>query len=1080
MNGTDVNSKQGTIYFSNAKSGWTVQNLYLIIGNDHYIKAYLMSEISGSSFYKFTLNDTSGLADSRYYAFVNTSSALNSVYTNGIEWKYYINDLLAESNIVNHSLVCDSECCSFDSVSNIYTFGTTRSGDERELVGEYINPDVFTISNGTLTAYSGSYRNVVIPDTVTAIGTNSDTASTGAFHHKTALNSIYIPDTVTSIGKYAFYGCSSMVCFKFGEDSQLSSIGQYALSYCEYLDSIEIPSGVTSLNRGVCSSNKWLKTVKLPSTLTSIEYFAFGSCQNLSNINIPSGVTSIGSQAFNGCRSLKNIDLPSGITRIESYVFQECKALQSIEIPSGVTSIGYNAFFGCYGLTGVTIPATVASIDQYAFRSCSNLAEIIILNPSPMTIGAYAFYNCPKLTSITICNKTVDLTSCDISGGSGVTIYGYSGSSAQTFAESNGNTFVPFSSDSDFTYTTSDGETTITGYTGAGGAVVIPPLLGGCPVTAIGKVTDNYETGVFHDNTDITSVIIPSGVTSIGHSAFLGCTSLESATIPASITAFGTNAFYRCTSLTAINVDSNNNVFKSEDGVVYNKLGTEIVQYPGGKSGAFTIPSGITSIGERAFSYCVNLTNIDIPSSVKSLGIYAFCLCKGLKSVEIPASVTNIPRGAFYNCDVLESVTFGEGSELTAIGESAFDCCKSLESITIPSGVTSIAEYAFFTCTSLESADIPSSVTSIGHHAFQKCSSLGSIDIPSGLTSIEAQVFDSCTSLTSVTIPSSVTSIGIYAFKGCTNLEEAIILRKPSTTFSTGVFDSCKRGFVIYAYTTNTGAWSYNNGVDTRPLSDYTVNYTYRDYKGLDNIITRSVEQSKLSDGSLVATLVNPSARLKDPMFNYSIGTVEKNDTTISAVLNMSPHKFTVTFNGRDYGEYSYLDEVTIDSPDNETTGFLIDGNPVKYGKSFSFYVTDDMDITTDDSAVRENKASLNLTGTYINDQRLSLELLATANTDGFRRMGVAYALSAKDNEALTEAIENISGNNKAYNKIGVHFSNVDNPNISGQYQFRYGPYMSINNVPDDKTLYFYTFVETDDGILFSEAIPVAVSNLIA
>ncbi len=154
--------------------------------------------------------------------------------------------------------------------------------------------------------------------------------------------------------------------------------------------------------------------------------------------------------------------------------------------------------------------------------------------------------------------------------------------------------------------------------------------------------------------------------------------------------------------------------------------------------------TGLTSIGDSAFSACEGLTSIVIPSSVTSIGDSAFRICGGLTSVEILGSVTSI-------------------------GTYAFCGCSSLATITSPASVTSIGDYAFYYCSSLTSIEIPCSVTSIGVEAFIY-SGLTSIEIPGSVTSIDNYAFAGCNGLTTITIPESVISIGDYAFSGCSNL----------------------------------------------------------------------------------------------------------------------------------------------------------------------------------------------------------------------------------------------------------------------------------------------------------------------
>jgi hypothetical protein len=177
------------------------------------------------------------------------------------------------------------------------------------------------------------------------------------------------------------------------------------------------------------------------------------------------------------------------------------------------------------------------------------------------------------------------------------------------------------------------------------------------------------------------------------------------------------------------------------------------------------IGSGVTSIGDYAFSPCYSLASITIPDSVTSIGNHTFNYCYSLASITIPDSVTSIGTYAFRYNYSLASITIPNG--VTSIGEGTCNYCYSLASITIPDSVTSIGFAAFESCYSLASITIPNSVTSISAQTFYNCYSLASITIPDGVTSIGNHAFNSCYSLASITIPNGVTSIGDYVFNYC-------------------------------------------------------------------------------------------------------------------------------------------------------------------------------------------------------------------------------------------------------------------------------------------------------------------------
>ncbi|GHV65079.1 hypothetical protein FACS1894199_04880 [Bacteroidia bacterium] len=452
-----------------------------------------------------------------------------------------------------------------------------------------------------------------------------------------------------------------------------------------------------------------MTSVIIESNVTTIGSNAFTGCTSLASVTIPSSVTTIGSSAFYVCTSLASITIPEGVTTIDYNAFQQCTSLASVTIPSSVTTIGDAAFYDCTSLASVTIPSSVTTIGDYAFQNCTSLASVTI--PSGVTtIGEGVFYDCTSLASVTIPSSVTTI---------GQYAFGYCSSLA---------------------------------------SVTIPE-----GVTTIGSYA-------FYVCTSLASVTIPSSVTSIGSWAFYNCTSLASVTIPSSVTTIGGVAFSDCSSLTEINVDAANANYVSVDGVLFNNTKTTLIQYPAGKQdAAYTIPSGVTTIGGRAFRGCTSLASVTIPSSVTTIGERAFDNCTSLASVTIPSSVTHIGLQAFRDCTSLASVTIPEG--VTTIGERAFDNCTSLASVTIPSSVTTIGTYVFYNCTSLASVTIGSGVTTIGSNAFQYCTSLISVTISEGVTTIGNYAFYGCTGLASVTIPSSVITINTNAFSDCSNLD---------------------------------------------------------------------------------------------------------------------------------------------------------------------------------------------------------------------------------------------------------------------------------------------------------------------
>ncbi len=284
---------------------------------------------------------------------------------------------------------------------------------------------------------------------------------------------------------------------------------------------------------------------------------------------------------------------------------------------------------------------------------------------------------------------------------------------------------------------------------------------------------------------EIPAIYNGKPVTSIGYSAFHWCVSMTGITIPDSVTSIDSSAFSDCSGLTGIWVSENNPNYSSDtNGVLFDKEQTTLICTPGGISGTYAIPDSVTSIGGYAFyNCCRGLTSIAIPDSVTSIGGYAFYNCRGLTSITIPDSVTSIGGCAFAYCSSLTGIWVSENnpnysSDTNGVlfdkEQTTLICTPGGISGTyaIPDSVTSIEDVAFSGCSGLTSITIPDGVTSIGGYTFSGCSGLTSITIPDGVTSIGDAAFRDCSSLTSITIPDSVTSIGRRAFYNCSSLRD--------------------------------------------------------------------------------------------------------------------------------------------------------------------------------------------------------------------------------------------------------------------------------------------------------------------
>jgi len=421
-----------------------------------------------------------------------------------------------------------------------------------------------------------------------------------AFGGLSGLTSIVIPASVTEIGDGILFGCPDLANIAVAaenehyhaagnclietesktlkaacnnavipDDGSVTCIGYFTFFHSEHLTTIAIPDSVTKICEDAFADSTNLTSIILPKGLTKIEGHVFAGCTRLASVTIPSSVVSIDNQAFYDCESLakivfvgtpeqweavekhENWDEQCGayilrfekegteglaytlnedgasytvkkgtvtggdvtiassynglpVTAIGGLAFYNCINLTSIDIPDSVTSIGGEAFNSCDRLTNVTIPDGVTSIGVAAFRNCRNLTNIVIPD-SVTSIGSSAFESCTGLTSVTIGNGVKSIGQDAFAG-----CYSLR-------------------------------------------AVYITDIAAWCGIS----FDDIYanplrNASLYLNNNLVTELVIPDGVTSIGSSAFPGCTGLTSITIPGSVTSIGADAFATCDSLTRI------------------------------------------------------------------------------------------------------------------------------------------------------------------------------------------------------------------------------------------------------------------------------------------------------------------------------------------------------------------------------------------------------------------------------------------------------------------------------------------------------------------------------------------------
>lgn len=289
------------------------------------------------------------------------------------------------------------------------------------------------------------------------------------------------------------------------------------------------------------------------------------------------------------------------------------------------------------------------------------------------------------------------------------------------------------------------------------------------PMTASAETYENYlEYWVNEDNTvtiskcakEVAEVNIPSEiegatVTEIDGDAFFKCVDLKKVTIPSTVTSIGYDTFLGCTSLENIVVDSENKNYISEDGVLFNKSKTELIQYPAAKSGvSYTIPSSVSKIDGCAFKYTQNVKTINVPQQTTSIAAGAFSNSVNLEAINVDENNSD------YSSE--DGVLFNKGKTLIF----AYPSGKSDTSYAVSENVTAIKAQAFSGCKNLISVSLSDNVNTMGTSVFSSCTNLTEVVLSENLSWIQGSTFSNCTSLKSVKIPSDVDTIYSSAFSG--------------------------------------------------------------------------------------------------------------------------------------------------------------------------------------------------------------------------------------------------------------------------------------------------------------------------
>lgn len=525
---------------------------------------------------------------------------------------------------------------------------------------------------GNYAFYScNNLESVTIPNTVASIGGE-------AFEYCSNLTGISIPGSVTTIGQWAFYSCSSLSTVELSEG--LRVIGHSAFRGCPSLTSMIIPEGVTTIENQAFESDSNLTSLTIPASVSQLQGSPFGYCSSLTDIyfggtisdwnqlsvywdrylttihcsdgdiasvdsmycgdnlfwvlnndgtlaiagtgemwdfsysisppwsdrksefktvRILSGATSIGNYAFSGCTSLTDVTIPSSVISIGDYAFSGCSTLQTVTIQEGVATIGNGAFSGCSALTSVFIPEGVTSIGNVLFSQCTNLTNVT-LPASLCSIEKSALIYCSNLTDIYYQSTREDWIRLGV-----------------------------YWNHYEMTVHCTDGDILIADSMYCGDNLVWNIRDGILSISGTGDMWNYsffFPAPWYDRKSEITSVSITTGATSIGANSFSECSRIKEISIPESVTSIGDSAFYGCEYISCVMIPDG--ITRIEDSMFYGCSSLTSIR----------LPQNVTVIGEFAFSGCVSLTTVEIPGHVDIIGAYAFESCRSLEEIRFVGS----------------------------------------------------------------------------------------------------------------------------------------------------------------------------------------------------------------------------------------------------------------------------------------------------------------------------------------------------------------------------------------------------------------------------------------------------------
>lgn len=428
---------------------------------------------------------------------------------------------------------------------------------------------------------------------------------------------------------------------------------------------VEILSEISGIPVTTISSNAFwgsslITEVALPSTITTIFSGAFNGCYNLESLNIPTNLSFLGADAFNGCSKLNDIELPDSLVYIANHAFKDCASLTSISIPEDVSYLGEGVFEGCVSLTAATLPSSITYLPKDTFKDCASLGEIQ-LPDSLLSIGESAFMGCTSLSNLYIS-------------------YNVNSIGSNAFVNTGIETLQVHARNEIYQV-----------YSGCLVDIPNKNIIAGFGDFSIPQNSYIRSIGesAFSFNQNVTSLYVPSNITSIGSFAFYGCCNLKSVNLDCpNLSTIGEGVFAYCPNLESYKVNESQELLSvSVNCLVYD--------------GDYIINDSTYNLGKVIIAGN-KYGNIPDGEEYKTIGIGAYAFAGftelSVSSLTIPANTDFIDHHAFYGCTSIESLRF---SDITIL-EYGFAYCSNLKEITFSAHSANIGDYAFYECGSLE------------------------------------------------------------------------------------------------------------------------------------------------------------------------------------------------------------------------------------------------------------------------------------------------------------------------------------------------------------------------------------------